>query len=165
MRKFLILTTFLCLLLVLALPLMAQAESLLDPAPVPSTTTTTSTSSSGSGRSEAAPVPAATTDSAPKAGGGGGIPYRTVTPEEFSGKVNTLTDEVKQSLDKIVVPTAEVVVIILLLALVVGSLFGIKVVRKYALAGLGFSALALILYYSIPSIMGFINHVAKVLNS
>ncbi len=164
MRKKPVLVSFLCLILVLALPLIAQAETLLDPAPVLSTTT--SASSSGSGGSEPAPAPSAVPDSADKTNTtGGGIPYRTVTPEEFSGKINMLTGEIKQSLDKIIVPTTQVVVVILLIALVVGSLFGIKVVRKYALAGLGFSALALVLYYGIPSIMGFIDHVAKVLNS
>ncbi|KNZ68674.1 hypothetical protein Tfer_2766 [Thermincola ferriacetica] len=147
--------TILCLLLIFALPLMARAETLLDPAPVPA----------GTADQTPAQAPAPTVSPDGKTIVSSGSPYRTVTPEEFSGKINTLTGEVKQSLDKIVVPVSEVVVVILLLALLVGSLFGIKVVRKYALAGLGFSALALVLYYSIPSIMGFINHVAKVLNS
>lgn len=93
------------------------------------------------------------------------IPYKTVTPDAAAAKFEGLFNKGYEVIAKTITSLAVFVFAVCCVILLIASIFKIEAARKFGLGGIFCAGLGLLIFYSIPFIISFIQGIGMYLNS
>lgn len=94
-----------------------------------------------------------------------GIPYKVITPDAAASKFQNLFDKGYDAIAKTMTSLAVFVFAVCCVILLVASIFKIEAARKFGLGGIFCAGLGLLIFYSIPFIIAFLQGIGMYLNS
>lgn len=92
-------------------------------------------------------------------------PFRLVTPDEFAQKTNKLTETGSAAAGDIILSLSKFAILVELIILIFSQVFKITVVRNYALSAIGFSLIAVFIFWGLPLIFGLIKYAVNTFNT
>jgi len=93
------------------------------------------------------------------------LPYKTITPDAAASKIQGLFDKGYDLIAKTITSLAVFVFAFCCAVLLVAAIFKIEFARKVGLGGIFCAGLGLLIFYSIPFIVSFIQGVGNYLNN